>query len=89
MGIADNFAFAEVTPETIGAMTREVAAMGCDAIVILCTNMNGAAISARLETELNVRVLDSVAVTLWACLGAVGLDPGIIKGWGGVFQIPA
>ena len=89
LGIADNFAFAEVTPDAIGAMTREVAVIGCDAIVILCTNMNGAAISARLETDLNVPVLDSVAVTLWACLGAVGLDPGIVKGWGRVFQIPA
>ena len=43
LGLRDNFSFGEVTPAEIADMIRAVAAEGCDAIVILCTNMDGAA----------------------------------------------
>ena len=55
-------------------MIRAVAAEGADAIVILCTNLDGAALAAALERELNVAVLDSVAVTLWRTLALAGGD---------------
>ncbi len=86
LGLADNFSFAEVTSETIAGMARAVAAEGCDAVAIVCTNMDGAHAAAALEAELGVPVLDSVAVTLWACLDAVHADPARIKGWGQVFH---
>ena len=41
VGLADNFSFAEVAPDHIGPMIREVAAEGCDAIVVLCTDIDG------------------------------------------------
>lgn len=87
LGLADNFSFAEVLPDTIGAMVRAVVAEGCDAVAVVCTNMNGARIGAALETELGVPVLDSVAVTLWACLRAAGVDPAVVQGWGRVFSV--
>lgn len=86
LGLADNFSFAEVTSETIAGMARAVAAEGCDAVAIVCTNMDGAHAAAALEAELGVPVLDSVAVTLWACLDAAHVDPARIKGWGQVFH---
>jgi maleate isomerase len=57
--------------------------------VVLCTNMDGAAITGALERELNVLILDSVAVTLWRTMLLAGADTGILSGWGRVFQSPA
>jgi len=88
LNLRDNFSFGEVTPAEIADMIRAVAAEGCDAIVVLCTNMNGAAIAEALERELNVLVLDSVAVTLWRTMLLAHADPGILSGWGRVFQSP-
>ena len=88
LGLRDNFSFGEVTPAGIADMIRAVAAEGCDAIVILCTNMDGAAITAALERELNVLILDSVAVTLWRTMSLARADPRILSGWGRVFQSP-
>jgi maleate isomerase len=68
-------------------MIRAVTAEGCDAVAVVCTNMDGARISADLESELGIPVLDSVAVTLWACLGAAGVSPARVQGWGRVFQV--
>ncbi len=86
LGITDNFSFAGISGETIDGMIREVVAEGCDAVVVLCTNMNGARIGAELEAALGVPVYDSVAVTLWKSLAAAGADPAAVQGWGGVFQ---
>jgi maleate isomerase len=86
LGLRDNFSFGEVKSAEIADMIRAVAAEGCDAIVVLCTNMDGAAITEVLERELNVLILDSVAVTLWRTLLLAGADPGILSGWGRVFQ---
>ena len=44
-----------------------------------------AAVAERLEQKLGVGVFDSIAVTLWACLIAAGVDPSIVRGWGSVF----
>jgi maleate isomerase len=83
--ISDNFAFAEIEEATIARMIREVANEGCDAAVILCTNMRGAALAGRLEAETSLTVYDSVAVTLWKCLESAGSDPAQIRGWGRLF----
>jgi maleate isomerase len=88
LGITDNFSFAEISPGTIGRMIREVVAGGCDAVVVLCTNMDGAGVGASLEIELGVPVLDSVAVTLWKALVVAGSDPVRVQGWGDLFQYP-
>ncbi len=88
LGLRDNFSFGQVTPTEIAGMIRAVAAEGSDAIVVLCTNMDGAAITAALERELDVLILDSVAVTLWRTMLLAGADPRILSGWGRVFQPP-
>jgi maleate isomerase len=87
LSLQDNFSFAEVPEARIAGMIEEVVGEGCDAAVVLCTNMRGAGAAARLEQKLGVPVLDSIAVTLWACLVAAGADPGRIQGWGGLFSV--
>lgn len=81
-GLSENFAFATVEEARIEAMCRAVAAKGCDVVAVVCTNMRGAAVAARLERELGLPVLDSVAVTLWASLTAIGADIAPLKPWG-------
>jgi len=86
LGLRDNFSFGEVAPATIAEMIRAVAAEGAEAIVILCTNLDGAALTAALEQELDIAVLDSVAVTLWRSLGLAGGDIRTLAQWGRIFQ---
>lgn len=88
LGLRDNFSFGQVTSAAIADMIRAVAAEGCDAVVVLCTNMEGAAVAAALERELKVLILDSVAVTLWRTMLLAAVDPRVLSGWGRVFQIP-
>jgi maleate isomerase len=87
LGISDNFTFGTVPETEISRLIREAAAAGPQAIAVVCTNMNGASSAARLEQELGIPVLDSVAVTLWACLVRAGADPQMIKGWGRLFEV--
>ena len=85
LSLADNFSFAKVTEAEVARLIEEVVRDGADAVVVLCTNMRGAAVAAPLERKLGVSVFDSIAVTLWGCLIAAGVDPSIIRGWGSVF----
>jgi maleate isomerase len=56
---------------------------------VLCTNLDGAALVASLEKELDIAVLDSVAVTLWRTMALAGADPTVLSSWGRIFQIAA
>jgi maleate isomerase len=89
LSLQDNFSFAEVPEAKVAALIEDVVSEGSDAAVVLCTNMRGAGAAARLEQKLGVPVLDSIAVTLWACLVATGSDPARIREWGSLFSISA
>ena len=88
LSLQDNFSFAEVPEAEVASLIEEVVREGCDAVAIVCTNMRGAGAAQRLETKLGVPVFDSIAVTLWACLVATGIDPARIRGWGRLFTVP-
>ena len=89
LSLADNFSFAEVPEAEVARLIEDVAREGADAAVVLCTNMRGAGVAERLERKLGIGVFDSIAVTLWACLIATGIDPSVIRGWGHLFANPA
>jgi maleate isomerase len=88
LDLSDNFSFAEASEATIEAMVRQVAAEGCDAAAIVCTNMRGAAIAPALEAELGIPVIDSVSVTLWASLRLIGAATDAFADWGRIFSLP-
>jgi maleate isomerase len=88
LSLSDNFSFAEVSEAEVARLSEEVVREGSDAVVVLCTNMRGASAAERLERKLGVGIFDSIAVTLWACLVAVGVDPSMIRGWGSLFANP-
>ena len=67
-----NTDYARVTPAQIAGLCRRVAAARPQAIVIMCTNLQGAPVAADLAAELGIPVLDSVAVTIEHCLDLLG-----------------
>lgn len=81
-----NFSFAEVGPEVIAGMAREVAQAGPDCIAAFCTNLRAAPLVPALEAELGLLVYDTVQVTLWKSLALAGADPARVRGWGRLFQ---
>lgn len=85
LGIRENFAFAQATEPQIDAMIRAVVREKAQAVAIVCTNLNGARLAARLEVELGVPIYDSVAITLWKGLKEAGVSPDRIRGWGRLF----
>src|SRR6201987_4731617 len=85
LSLRDNYSFADVPEATVAGLIEEVAREGCEAAVVLCTNMRGASVAKPLEQKLGVPVYDSIAVTLWACMVAAGVDPSQVQGWGSLF----
>lgn len=85
LGLEDNFSFAEIPERTIAELVREVVNEGCDAAVIVCTNMRGAGIVNALEIELEVPVYDSISTTVWQSLLLAGVAPSRVQGWGSLF----
>lgn len=63
-GLTDNHAFAGLTPSEVKAMVRDVAT-NADAVVVLCTNVDGAGATA-LEPDLGLPVIDSIIASVWA-----------------------
>lgn len=86
VGLRDNHSFADVPEEQIARMLAEVAAATPQAIVVLCTNMAGARAAVAAESASGPLVLDSVSVTLWTCLVALGIPPKQLSNWGRLFS---
>ena len=85
-GLNDNFSFAAVEEATLAAMVRTVAAEGCDAVAIVCTNLKGASLAPVLEREIGCPVYDSIALTLWKSLRLAGFDTRRLGRWGELFR---
>jgi maleate isomerase len=78
-GLTTNFDFAAVEESTVTAMIA-AAADGVDAVVVMCTNVDGIAAAAHAETRLGIPVFDSIAATVWhaaTLAGDRGTFPGI------------
>jgi maleate isomerase len=88
LGIRDNFAFGTVPRDIIKDMIAECLDAQPDVVTVLCTNMDGASVAAELETREGPMILDSVAITLWGCLKAIGVNPSAITGLGRIFSEP-
>jgi maleate isomerase len=86
-GIRVNFDFSTIESSTIAAMLDEVAASRPQAVVILCTNMDGASLAEDFERRTGVLLLDSIAFAAWGSLRAAGVDTRRVQGWGRLFSI--
>jgi maleate isomerase len=86
LGLQDNFSFSEVDEATLTRLCREVAAARPQALVILCTNLRGAALAPALEAELGIPVIDSISAVVWKSLQLAGIDTRRVTRWGRLFQ---
>lgn len=55
--------YAAIAPQAIAAMIRDVAQARPEAILLMCTNMRGAACAAAIEVETGIRIIDSAQAT--------------------------
>lgn len=86
-GIRVNFDFSTIEPAAIETMLEEVVAAQPQAVVILCTNMDGAALAEDFEHRSGVLLLDSIAFAAWGTLRAAGVDTRRVRGWGKLFSL--
>lgn len=86
-GIRVNFDFSTIEPAAIDQMLDDVAQAAPQAVVILCTNMDGAALAADFEQRTGALLLDSIATALWGALRAARVDPRRVRGWGRLFDL--
>ncbi|MGA0582682.1 MAG: maleate cis-trans isomerase family protein [Castellaniella sp.] len=81
-----NYSFAEVTETQILEMAGAVASHRPDAMTVMCTNLKGAQLAARIEEETGIPLYDSVSTVVWKSLLLAGFDVRKVKGWGSLFQ---
>lgn len=86
-GISVNFDFSAIEPAVIDRMLDEVAQVKPQAVLVLCTNMDGAALAADFEQRSGALLLDSVATAAWGALRAAGVDARRVRGWGRLFDL--
>ena len=85
LDLSVNFAFADVAPDTLRRMVREVAEQRPQAVAIMCTNLHGAPLVDDMEREFGIPIYDSVATAVWKALKTIGVDPRAVTGWGRLF----
>lgn len=86
LGISENFAYAEVTAETLTAQVRRVAEAGAPAIVVACTNLCSANLVPAWEEELGVPVLDTTSTVVWKMLRMTDQTDISVPGWGRLME---
>jgi maleate isomerase len=86
LGIKVNFDFSEIEADTIAGMVREVAKTRPQAIIVFCTNMDGASLAEGLEREVGIPIYDTIATAVWASLRTVGVQPNRVRNWGRLFR---
>lgn len=85
-GGTDGYSFAAIEEQEMIGAARRLACHSPQAIVVLCTNMAGAAVAEAVERETGALLVDSVAAVTWRCLTLTGIDGGRVMGWGRLFR---
>ena len=60
---------------------EDVISEGAEAVIILCTNLDGASIASVIENKTGVPVLDSVILTLWGTFRSIGINTKCLVNW--------
>lgn len=89
LDLAVNFAFSEVTADSITQQVRAVAEATPQAITTFCTNLRAALLVADLEAQIGIPIYDTISVVVWKSLILAGADPSQVKDWGQLFTTEA
>ncbi|WP_205841603.1 maleate cis-trans isomerase family protein [Mycolicibacterium porcinum] len=74
-GLTETADIGRIRADELLEPTRQVARSEPDAVAYVCTNLHGADAVETARAEIGIPVVDSVAVTLAACLAMVGAGP--------------
>ncbi|OQW83601.1 MAG: hypothetical protein BVN31_05390 [Proteobacteria bacterium ST_bin15] len=88
LSLRDNFSFGAIGEDTLRPMIADCLIRHPDVVTIFCTNLNGVRLAAEMEPASGPLILDSVAITLWGALMAIGEAPNQIAGFGRLFSDP-
>jgi maleate isomerase len=86
LNIQNNFSFAEIEPDRLATLIRDVAHDKPQAIVTMCTNLRAAHLVDDLEQEIGIPIYDSVSAVIWKALKLVQIEPRSVFGWGRIFS---
>lgn len=86
LGESVNYAFSEVSAETMTGMVGAIAGARPDAITTFCTNLRAAPLVPQWEATWGIPVYDTIAVVVRKALLLAGADPRRITGWGRLFR---
>ena len=85
LDLSVNFAFSEVTADSITQQVMAVAQSQPQAITTFCTNLRAAPLVADLEAQIGIPIYDTISVVVWKSLLLAGADPSQVKNWGQLF----
>jgi maleate isomerase len=86
LSLSDNFNFALVERTQLDQMVSDVASAKPDAIVIFCTNLDGATPATIWEARLSIPIYDTIAVSLYGALRMTGADHTPLGRFGKLFS---
>ena len=89
LDLSVNFAFSEVTADSITQQVRAIAEATPQAITTFCTNLRAAPLVADLEAQIGIPIYDTISVVVWKSLLLAGADPMQVNGWGQLFTTEA
>ncbi|MEM9907134.1 MAG: aspartate/glutamate racemase family protein [Cyanobacteria bacterium P01_D01_bin.44] len=89
LDLSVNFAFSEVTADSITQQVMAVAEEQPQAITTFCTNLRAAPLVAGLEAQIGIPIYDTISVVVWKSLLLAGVDPTQVKSWGQLFMTEA
>ncbi len=81
LDLSVNFAFSEVTADSITQQVMAVAQAQPQAITTFCTNLRAAPLVADLEAQIGIPIYDTISVVVWKSLVLAGAAPSQVKGW--------
>lgn len=81
-----NRSFALVPQEKIKTMFEQVCQEPADGVSVVCTNFPAMWSAAEMEETYHTKVYDTINTVVWAAMKMIGISPGIVKGWGKLFD---
>jgi maleate isomerase len=86
LSISENFAFAEVTANTLTRQVETVAQARPAVIATYCTNLYSAHLAAEWEARFGIPVFDTTTTVVWKMLRMCEIDTSRLTGWGQLMQ---
>jgi maleate isomerase len=87
--VVDNFACAAIPTATLADHAEDLArTTPAEAVLIWNTNARGLKAMAEVEARVDIPILDSTSIGVWACLDALGIDTGPAADLGRLFRVP-